>query len=90
MREGENPEVNPISGYRVLSDEELAFINKSKAWGELMSDLLGEAKHLIERRAAEQGTPDGEHLRALALAKTNLQQGFMWLTRAVAAPTSVM
>ncbi len=90
MREGENPMVEKVSGYRVLSDAELAFINKCKAMGPEIQQLIDEANALVNARTKEHGTPDTEHYRAVALAKTNVQQGFMWLIRAIAAPNGLV
>lgn len=63
-----------IKGYRKLTQAELDGVNAVKALGveiEASMNALG----YIEL--------DG---RALALAKTNLQQGLMWLTRSITKP----
>lgn len=90
LRAGENPEVENVSGYRKLSDAELHLINKIKAHGPVLEDLLADINDLIGKRSEEHGTPDAEHRRNLALGKTNLQQGYMWLIRAVAAPNGLV
>lgn len=89
-RPGENPEVNNVSGYRKLDDAELALVNKIKAEGPKLEALLLEVNELIAARTMQYGTPDGEHYRNAALGKTNLQQGYMWLIRAVAAPNGLV
>lgn len=89
-RPGENPEAGNISGYRKLSDAELALVNKIKAKGPELETLLLEVNELIAARTTQYGTPDGEHYRNAALGKTNLQQGYMWLIRAVAAPNGLV
>ncbi len=61
-----------IAGYRVLSVEEIAQINRIKR-------LASEVGEMIE----EMGEADG---RWLAIGRTDLQKGFMALTRAVAKP----
>ena len=90
LRPGENPEVNNISGYRELDDAELHLINKIKAHGPVLEDLLKDVEALIKQRTEQYGTPDAEHHRSLALGKTNIQQGYMWLIRAVSAPNGLV
>lgn len=93
-----------ITGYRELTVEEIAVMNRIKALGEELS-------HLVEAIATDggprvEGTPaDGLDARVMvfeackasgrlmdkrwaAIARTELQQGFMALTRAVAQPTT--
>jgi len=87
MREGENPMVEKVSGYRVLSDTELFFVNGLKADGDKFTRLLHDIENEIKS-----GPPalQAERLRSLALGKTNLQQAYMWLIRAVAAPQGLV
>lgn len=66
-----------IKGYRDLTPEEIAVMNDIKEVGERVGALLYELN----------GVP-GVDLRWLAIGKTDLQQGFMALTRAVARPTT--
>ncbi len=66
-----------ISGYRELTAEEVAQMNAIKALGE-------QVKAQLDVLAALAGI-DG---RALAIARTELQTGFMWAVRAVARPES--
>ena len=69
-----------ITGYRDLSEAEIALMNEIKDHEERLASLLG-------RLYA--GVIPGQHpdLRALSLARTNLQQGFMWFVRAIAKPS---
>lgn len=90
LRDGENPEVGSVTGYRKLDDAELALVNKWKALGPELQELLNETERLVVNREAAFGASASEHLRALALAKTNLQQGAMWGIRAVAAPNGLV
>ena len=90
LREDENPEHSTVSGYRKLDDAELALVNKWKALGPDLQELITETEQLVVKRAAAFGASASEHLRALALAKTNLQQGAMWGIRAVAAPNGLV
>ena len=64
-----------ISGYRDLSQQEIDAMNDIKA---------------LERKAGElwqkiQGIEGVDH-RALALARTELQTGYMWFVRSIAKP----
>jgi len=78
-----------IKGYRELSEEEIALMN-------LIKEKAAEVGGLVERLSSL-GTEDYPTLEArrmgkapdhrwLAIGKTNLQQGFMALTRAIAKP----
>lgn len=63
-----------IKGYRDLSAEEIAAMNKLKALG-------------LELQAALQAASDaGACGRSLAIATTHLQTGLMWAVRGVAKP----
>ena len=66
-----------ITGYRELTDQEIAIINKIK-------DLAVNIGSVIEGFESE-GYVDQ---RWLAIAKTDLQKGFMALTRSIAKPTT--
>jgi hypothetical protein len=71
-----------IKGYRELSETELEAINRIK-------DSAEEVNKLVEGLTAAQ--MPGGHMpdqRWVAIARTQLQQGFMALTRAVAKPTT--
>lgn len=64
-----------ITGYRELSQQEIDFMNKSKAMAVQVGALIDEIE--------ASGVQDG---RWLSIAKTDLQKGFMSLTRSVAKP----
>lgn len=66
-----------ISGYRELSQQEIDGMNAIKHIG-------NEAGFLLDRLKEVQGIDQ----RALAIAKTELQTGFMWAVRAIARPES--
>lgn len=70
----QNPMQPAIQGYRKFDQETSDFINSVKEAGKGIDALLARAGIL------------GADPRALALAKTNLQQGAMWLIRAAAQP----
>jgi hypothetical protein len=64
-----------ISGYRDLSTEEIAIMNKLKACEKDVLALVQEVHN----------TP-GVNARSAAIAKTEIQTGFMWAIRAIARP----
>ena len=66
---------NSITGYRELSPEEIALINEIKAAAESVGALCARLKISAHTDA-----------RWVATATTDLQKGFMALTRAVARP----
>lgn len=68
-----------ISGYRDLSEEEIALMNRIKAKAEEVGALVSELK--------DSPVP-GLDKRWVAIGAIELQQGFMALTRAVAQPTT--
>jgi hypothetical protein len=65
-----------INGYRELDEAEIALMNAIKAKGAELGELV----------AILRGTPDLDQ-RWVAIGTTELQQGLMALTRAVARPT---
>lgn len=73
-----------ISGYRELTPLEIDRMNRIKALEAEAASLFSE----IQEAETEVPIVDQEALRSLALAKTNLQTGFMWFVRAVAKPQS--
>lgn len=66
-----------IIGYRDLSEEEISLMNKAK----LMAEDVG----LLIQKFENEPTTDK---RWVAIAKTDLQKGFMALIRGVAKPTT--
>lgn len=72
-----------ITGYRDLSKAEIDAINKGK---ELAKQVYDYCVGLKTASALPGGVePDGRHL---AIAMTHLETGFMFLSKAVAKPTS--
>ena len=76
----DNPQ--EIAGYRHMSDDELELINKAKAVEGTVGHLLSQ----IENQMAEHG--DKEAGRWLSLARTHLETGFMYATKAIARPSN--
>ncbi len=71
-----------IKGYRDLSQAEIDLMNEGKALG-LELDAFIKQLEKAEFASNSDQVPDQ---RALAIAKTNLQQGMMWLIRSIAKP----
>jgi DNA-binding transcriptional MerR regulator len=64
-----------IKGYRELSADQIELINEIKAQGNdlgIALDTIGQDLDIDQR--------------SLSLARTHLQQGFMWLIRAITRP----
>lgn len=89
-----------ISGYRELSQAEIDLMNRIKAFGPQLENLIEDVRtHVAKQRplphepADEQGREvlarqlDAEPQRWASIAKTDFQTGLMALTRAVAQPT---
>ena len=66
-----------IKGYRELTENEVKAINDIKGLGEVLGSVISqmESDEIIDKRW-------------LAIAKTDLQKGFMALTRSIAKPTT--
>ncbi|SFB19255.1 Acb2/Tad1 domain-containing protein [Azotobacter beijerinckii] len=64
-----------IAGYRELSQEEIDGMNSIKSLEADVGQLFKQISQI-----------EGVDPRLLALAKTNLQQGFMWFVRSIAKP----
>lgn len=64
-----------IKGYRDLSQSEIDGMNSIKALEADAGDLFKQIEQI-----------DGVDKRSLALAKTKLQEGFMWFVRSIAKP----
>lgn len=82
-----------ISGYRELSEAEVALMNEIKAHAETTANLIEKVSTLRNQMQGELAPPlmpdqFNESKRCLSLAKTQLQQGQMWFVRAVALPNS--
>lgn len=67
--------MSEIKGYRQLMSTEVDAVNRIKAEGERLERLLDDI-----------GQINGVDGRWLAIAKTNLQQGFMAAVRAITKP----
>ena len=89
-----------IKGYRDLTQTEIDLMNRIKDHAETTRLLLRTVKEVrLDDKAALHNRREAEingltladlqeSQRCLALAQTNLQQGFMWFVRGVALPQS--
>lgn len=68
-----------ITGYHQQSEESIAAINECK-------DLEKAVSAFIEKISADQEL--AVDARAVSIARTQLQTGFMWLVRGIAKPTT--
>jgi hypothetical protein len=68
-----------ITGYRELTQDDIDLMNEIKAEGQRLDAL-------IQKVASQDRVALGEHTCWSAIARTQLQQGLMALTRAVAKP----
>lgn len=66
-----------ITGYRELNEGEILMMNGIKETGVVVGNLVEQLAKM-----------DGADQRWVSIARTQLQQGFMALTRAIAKPTT--
>lgn len=67
-------DTQPIKGYRALTEQEIARINRVKQMGDQVKMLVDDLRTM------------GPDHRWLAIGETNIQQGLMALTRSIAKP----
>lgn len=72
-----------ITGYRDLTQEEIDFMNESKA----LAVQVGEFIDRLEKANVEKGAVVAD-IGWLMTAKKDLQKGFMSLTRSIAKPST--
>lgn len=65
----------PVKGYTGQSDEKVSFVNGNK-----------ELEERVLRRLDEMAAIEDFDQRMVALARTNIQDAFMWANRAVFRP----
>lgn len=82
-----------IKGYRELNETEIALMNRIKEHAAATADLIADVDQYLmaQSRTAATSTEEeriyrSEPGRWLATGKTDLQKGFMSLTRSVAQP----
>ena len=72
-----------IDGYRELNQDEIDSINEIKGLAEQVGKLISKIESLNHSTGGH-----AIDLRWVSIAKTDLQKGFMGLTRTVAQPTT--
>ncbi len=65
-----------IAGYRDLSQDDI----------DLMNEMKSQERDMLAALDAFEQQGDRFNRRSLAIARTNLQTGYMWLIRALARP----
>lgn len=78
-----------ITGYRQLSEAEVALMNEGKALAEQCGAYIAK---LRAHQDSKGGTQDGSELhldqRGISIGATDLQRGFMAVIRGIAQPTT--
>lgn len=77
-----------ITGYRQLGPEEAALMNEVKEVGQRVGELVAKLRTATVTRVGVAADVVACDQRWLSIGQTELQQGFMALTRAIAQPTS--
>lgn len=85
-----------IKGYRELTQVEIDLMNRIKAQGALLEQLVADVRYHIDQQMVDSEGEYDEIDRIIAanpdrwveIAMTDLQTGLMALTRAVAQPTT--
>jgi len=84
----------PVTGYRQLTPEQVALMNKIKALGNQVGELVAELRQMPATPAsgvplpAQHGMSASLDQRWVSIGATHLQEGFMALNRAVAQPST--
>ena len=76
-----------IKGYRELNEAEIAKMNKIKELAAQVGELVRDMQPVRCEETGEGIAPNFDQ-RWVAIAETDLQKGFMALTRSVAKPES--
>lgn len=77
----------PVAGYVAQSDAKVALVNQNK---ELEERVLRQIDAInIENESRPLGQPNIYDPRMTALARTGIQEAFMWLNRAIFQPQRV-
>ena len=85
-----------IKGYRELTQAEIDLMNRIKAQGALLEQLVADVRYHIDQQMVDSEGDYDEIARLIEansdrwveIAMTDLQTGLMALTRAVAQPTT--
>lgn len=73
----EKKEECKVIGYRPLTDDEKQLMNKAKELGNQLGGFIEKLNETVDFQIDK---------RSLAIARTDIQTGMMWLNRAIAKP----
>lgn len=81
-----------LTGYRQLSDPEVALINEGKALAEQCGAYIAKLRMHPQAKPEQAPTEDGAlqplDQRWISIGATDIQRGFMAVTRGIAQPTT--
>lgn len=79
-----------ITGYRQLSEAEVALMNEGKALAEACGEYIAKLRTHPDTSRAVAGAVTGPPLdqRWISIGSTDLQRGFMAVIRGIAQPTT--
>jgi hypothetical protein len=77
-----------ITGYRPLGEGEAALMNEVKEVGQRVGELVAKLRTATVTRVGVAAEVVACDQRWVSIGATDLQQGFMALTRAIAQPTT--
>jgi hypothetical protein len=76
-----------ITGYRQLSEAEVALMNEGKALAQACGEYIEKLYGYPNSQSDATGDPQLDH-RWISIGATQLQQGFMAVIRGIAQPTT--
>lgn len=80
----------PVAGYVAQSDDKVALVNENKVLEErCLRQLDAMNKHNMNMEDKGLGKSAQYDPRMMALARTGIQEAFMWMNRAVFQPTRI-
>jgi hypothetical protein len=77
-----------ITGYRQLSEEEVALMNECKALAEQCGAYIAKLRGYTEAAAITNNSGPTLDQRWISIGATDLQRGFMAVIRGIAQPTT--
>ena len=77
-----------ITGYRDLSQEEVDLMNEIKAIEAQVADLHKRVTSYQQSNVLIESSQRQDAARNLAIARNELQTGFMWFVRGIALPVN--
>lgn len=86
MNEAKPQDGSTIKGYRKLTADDIEQMNNLKEISRHFCEQLDIERVHLSLETVEAGSPEGDALRCLAIARTKMQEACMWACRAVAQP----